>query len=123
MGMAYNSVYLVWFEMGRTEWLRNEGLPYREVEARGLILPVTEATLRFRAAARYDDLIEIETGLGEVRSRRIVFEYRIRDGERALAEGTTIHVPVEAATGRTIRIPDWLAPYLEDAGEREKGAD
>jgi len=108
MGIVYNAVYLVWFEVGRTEWLRALGMPYSEVEARGMSLPVVEASLRFLSGARYDDLVEIETRLREVRSRRIVFDYRICVGVRLLAEGSTTHVPVEIATGRTVRIPDWL---------------
>ena len=112
MGLAYNAVYLVWFEVGRTEWLRARGMPYREVESRGFSLPVTEAVLRFRAAARYDDEVEIETTIGEFRSRRIAFSYRILRDKICLAEGTTVHSPVEIATGRTVRLPDWLRAVI-----------
>lgn len=112
MGVAYNSAYLVWFEVGRTEWLRARGMPYREVEAKGLSLPIVEATLRLRVGARYDELIDIQTTLGDVRSRKIVFDYRILLEGRCLAEGKTIHVPVESATGRSTRVPDWLGPTL-----------
>ena len=112
LGVVYNAVYLSWFEIGRTEWLRARGLPYREVESRGLSLPVTEASIRFRLAARYDDLLEIETDLAEVRSRGVAFSYRLlRDGQ-CLAEGRTVHVPLEAASGRVVRLPDWLASSL-----------
>ncbi len=118
MGVAYNSVYLVWFEVGRTEWLRATGMPYSRVESKGVSLPIVEATMRLRLGARYDQLIDIETTLGKIGSRKIVFGYRILLGSRCLAEGTTIHVPVESATGRTIRVPDWLGPVLGlDAGE------
>jgi acyl-CoA thioester hydrolase len=112
MGVAYNSVYLVWFEVGRTEWMRARGIPYREVESRGLALPVTEASLRIRRGARYDDLIAIETTLQEVRSRRVVFAYRILFESRSLAEGTTFHVAVDSASGKTVRLPPWLAEIL-----------
>ncbi len=120
MGVAYNAVYLVWFEVGRTEWLRALGLPYREVESRGLSLPVTEATLRFRAGARYDEMIQIETTIGEVRSRRVVFTYRIVRGKELLASGTTVHCPVDIATGRTVRLPDWLALVIGAVPNRRK---
>ena len=112
MGIVYNAVYLVWFEVGRTEWLRARGMPYSEVETRGMSLPVVEATLRFLSGARYDELVEIGTRLREVRSRRIVFDYRIHVGDRLLVEGSTSHVPVEIATGRAARIPDWLRRAL-----------
>ena len=112
MAVAYNSVYLVWFEVGRTEWLRDRAVPYREVESRGVSLPLTEATLRLRSSARYDELLDIETTLREVRSRRVVFDYRILSADRCVAEGKTVHVPVESATGKSIRLPDWLVPML-----------
>lgn len=112
MGVAYNSVYLVWFEVGRTEWLRARGMPYQDVEAKGLSLPIVEATLRIRVGARYDDLIDIETTLGEVRSRKIVFDYRILREGRCLAEGKTFHVPVDSSSGSTTRVPGWLGPTL-----------
>jgi acyl-CoA thioester hydrolase len=112
LGVAYNAAYLAWFEIGRTEWLRARGMPYIEVEARGVTLPVTEATVRFRSAARYDDLLEIETGLEEVRSRGITFSYRILRGDCCVAEGRTVHVPVEAVSGRVIRFPEWLEGVL-----------
>jgi acyl-CoA thioester hydrolase len=113
MGVVYNSVYLVWFEIGRTEWLRALGTPYREIESRGLALPVTEASLRIRVGARYDELVTIETICDQVRSRRVVFTYRILLESRCLAEGNTVHVPVEMESGRVTRLPDWLAELLE----------
>lgn len=121
LGVVYNAAYLAWFEIGRTEWLRARGLPYREVESRGLSLPVTEALVRFRHAAHYDDLLEIETNLREVRSRSVTFVYRLlRDGS-CIAEGHTVHAPLEAATGRVVRLPDWLAKALEDQNHRSTG--
>jgi acyl-CoA thioester hydrolase len=119
LGVVYNAVYLAWFEIGRTEWLRARGLPYSEVETRGLSLPVTEASIRFRAPARYDDLIEIETDLQLVRSRVVAFGYRLYRGECRLAEGRTVHAPLDASSGRAIRIPAWLATALGAPHEPE----
>jgi acyl-CoA thioester hydrolase len=99
--------------------MRFRGIPYREVESRGIGLPVTEATLRIRSGARYDDLIVVETRLQEVRSRRVVFAYQILLQGQNLAEGTTLHVPVDSATGKTVRLPPWLAELLGPAaGDR-----
>ena len=112
MGVAYNSVYLVWFEVGRTEWLRDRAMPYREVESRGVSLPIVEASLRLRSAIRYDEILDIETTILEVRSRRVVFGYRILVGDRCVAEGATVHVSVESPAGKSIRLPDWLVPIL-----------
>lgn len=117
MGVTYNAVYLVWFEVGRTEWLRDRALPYREVESRGVSLPLVEASLRLRSSARYDEVLDIETVLREVRSRKVVFGYRILVGDRSVAEGTTVHIPVESATGKSIRLPHWLGPMLRGESE------
>lgn len=115
MAVVYNGVYLSWFEAARTEWLRARGLPYREVTARGISLPVTEATLRFRNPARYDDLVTVEAAVAGVRSRSVTFSYRVRMEDRLLAEGTTDHVAVETVTGRSIRLPGWLTERLCDS--------
>ena len=81
MGVVYHAEYLVWCEVGRTDFIRAHGLPYSELERRGTVLAVAEATIRYHAPARYDDLIRIETRLSEVRSRAITFDYLIRNGQ------------------------------------------
>ena len=64
MGLVHHSVYLVWFEAGRTEWLREQGLSYRECEAKGWLLPLIESGCKYLQPARYDDLIEIRLATG-----------------------------------------------------------
>jgi YbgC/YbaW family acyl-CoA thioester hydrolase len=61
MGVVYHSNYLIWFEIGRTDWLRETGWTYREMEADGIQLPVIEAHCEYRLGARYDDDMEIRT--------------------------------------------------------------
>ena len=78
MGVVYHSEYLVWCEVGRTEYIRALGLPYAEMERRGALLTVADASLRYHGSARYDDMIRVETTVTEVRSRAVVFEYLIR---------------------------------------------
>lgn len=114
MGVAYNGAYLTWFEVGRTEWLRARGIPYRTVEERGAGLPVVEASLRLRSPARYDDLLDIRTRIHEVRSRSVRFGYEIFRSEHLLAAGWTDHVPVDPGSGKGIRLPAWLIPYLDE---------
>ena len=99
MGIVYYANYLAWFEIGRTEVLRAVGLSYRKLEAEdGCILPVVEAKCRYRAPARYDDEILIETLPSLVRGAVIKFAYKILrkntdDSEPTLlAEGETVHV-------------------------------
>ena len=99
MGIVYYANYLVWFERGRVELLRSLGLAYSQMEKdHKLILPVVEANCRYRAPARYDDEILIETKPSFVRNSVLKFAYRIlrasHDGTepKLLAEGETIHV-------------------------------
>jgi acyl-CoA thioester hydrolase len=77
MGVAYHANYLVWCEVGRTDFIRELGVSYAELERRGVMLAVSEATLRFQASARYDDVVRIETRLLGVRSRMVSFGYEL----------------------------------------------
>ena len=81
MGVVYHSHYLVWCEVGRTEHLRSLGTDYATVEKAGTTLAVAEASLRYHAPARYDDLVRVETTLSSVRSRVITFDYLITNAE------------------------------------------
>ncbi len=106
MGVVYYANYLRWFEMGRTELLRQLGSPYSAVEARGLFFPVTEVSGRYLKSARFDDEIAVETTLRELGRATIVFHYTIlhsRDGS-LLVEGWTRHACVDRG-GKVVRIP------------------
>jgi acyl-CoA thioester hydrolase len=99
MGIVYYANYLVWFEIGRVELLRSLGLAYSQLETdHQCILPVVEATCRYRSPARYDDEIIIETRPTLLRGSVIKFGYRILrkalglDPPVLLAEGETVHV-------------------------------
>jgi acyl-CoA thioester hydrolase len=99
MGVVYYANYLIWFEIGRVELLRALGFSYRQLEQEhGCILPVIEATCRYRASARYDDQILIESRPALLRGSILKFAYRIlrkaAEGEEPtlLAEGETVHV-------------------------------
>jgi acyl-CoA thioester hydrolase len=99
MGIVYYANYLVWFEIGRVELLRSLGLAYSQLETdHQCILPVVEASCRYKSPARYDDRIVIETRPSLLRGSVIKFAYRIlrmgADGEESklLAEGETVHV-------------------------------
>ena len=105
MGVAYYANYLVWFEVGRTEWLRARGYAYRDLEARGVFLPVTAAACRYLAPCRYDDLLRVLTRVAEVGRTRVRFDYRVlkEDGTPA-AVGHTEHCFL-SRDGRPVRIP------------------
>ena len=107
MGVVYHSNYLIWFEIGRTDWLRETGCTYRDLEADGIQLPVIEAHCEYRQGARYDDEVEILTQAKKLSPVRVQFDYeaiRRADGAR-LATGHTVHATVDR-DGRPVRMPD-----------------
>ena len=106
MGVVYYANYLVWFEVGRTEWLRETGWSYREMEREGVSLPVIEAHCEYRRPARYDEEVEIRTRATLLSPVRIRFDYDVwRPGEEgALAAGHTVHAALDAG-GRPCRLP------------------
>jgi acyl-CoA thioester hydrolase len=114
MGVVYHAEYLVWCEVGRTDLIRGLGLPYSELERRGTALAVAEATIRYHAPARYDDLIRVETRLVEVRSRAITFEYVIRNGDtrERLATARTMLVSLDSA-GKPVPMPPDVRALME----------
>lgn len=95
MGVVYHANYVVWMEIGRTEYCRNLGVVYRDLELNaGVGLAVAEVHCRYIAPARYDDLIVVETGIVSANARVVQFGYRIREEteNRLLATGETKHV-------------------------------
>lgn len=116
MGIVYYANYLRWFEKGRSEFLRQIGLPYATIEQQGFHFPVIEVTCRYSQAAHYDDMITIETALAELGRARLTFNYRItRESDNALlAAGSTRHACV-SRTGRPIRMPKALLEALAAA--------
>src|SRR5437868_14660411 len=81
MQVVYHSNYLIWCEIGRTEFIRALGTPYAELERHNVSLAVVEASLRFHSAARYDNMIRVTTTISAVRSRTIAFDYLITNAE------------------------------------------
>ncbi len=117
MGVAYNANYLRWFEIGRTEMFRHLGLTYREIEERGVMLPVAEVHCKFIRSARYDDLITIETTLDTGMRSGFKFRYRILDeaGAVEIATGWTTHACLNAE-GKVVRPPRFLTELIRAAG-------
>jgi acyl-CoA thioester hydrolase len=114
MGVVYHSHYLVWCELGRTDHIRAGGMSYREMEAAGVMLAVAEANVRYRAPARYDDLIRVETTLTDVSSRAVTFEYRIHNAESGelLATASTLLVSLDRSH-RVVKLPADIRARLD----------
>lgn len=94
MGVVYYANYLEYFERSRTEMLRSAGLPYSELEKRGLFLPVSEAYCKYHAPARYDDLLIFRSWVKEVRGVRMVIASEVRRGDELLVSGHVVLVSV-----------------------------
>lgn len=121
MGVVYYANYLHFFERGRSELIRALGLGYGVVEERGIFLPVREATCRYLAPARYDDIIHIRTGLSGQTRASLYFTYEITNEDRStlLTRGSTQHAVVNDQ-GRPVRIPQWFAEMLTGGQIRKK---
>lgn len=107
MGVVYYANYFVWFEVARTDLLRQAGWTYRDMETAGFALPVIEAHCEYRESARYDDEIDIHTTGTLLSPIRVRFAYRVsRAADGALlAEGHTEHATLDS-TGRPRRLPE-----------------
>jgi acyl-CoA thioester hydrolase len=106
MGVVYHTNYLVWCEVGRTDFIRTRGMSYADMERAGVGLAVSELSARFHAAARYDDMIRVRTTLVDVRSRGITFDYLITNAETGvrLVTARTALVSIDS-TGRLTPLP------------------
>jgi acyl-CoA thioester hydrolase len=93
MGVVHHSNYAVWFEAGRTDFIRKLGLPYSKIEESGAMLPLIELKCRFKGFARYEDEIIIRTNIQEYTGTRLLFHYEIvkAGSDKIITEGETTH--------------------------------
>ena len=119
MGVVYHANYLVWCEIGRTDYIRELGTTYAAMEREGITLAVADAALRYHAPARYDDLIRVETTLADVRSRALTFQYLIlnADSSERLVSASTTLVSL-SPDGRLVPLPKHLREQLESGAAR-----
>lgn len=119
--VVYNANYLRFFEIGRTELMRAWAVPYSEIEQQGLILPVTETYLRYKAPAFYDDLITIAVSLAEVKKVSCRFHYRITrssgEKEQLLVKGFTNHACVNRQ-GKLTPFPEKILDRIDEIRQR-----
>jgi acyl-CoA thioester hydrolase len=116
MGFVYHANYLIWMDIARTEHLRERGVSYKELEEQGVLLTVTEAHVRYRQPARYDDLVRVRCWVRDLASRRVTFGYAVERAETgellATAETSLIALNAQRALSR---IPEHVSDLLEPA--------
>jgi len=108
MGVAHHAVYPVWFEIGRTELLRETGLSYRDLEAQGVFIVVVKLEVRFRRAARYDDALTLRTTLRRATRAKLEHDYHLFRGDELLATASTTLACVDR-DGDLQPVPDALS--------------
>jgi acyl-CoA thioester hydrolase len=115
MGVVHHAAYVPWFEVGRVNLLRAAGCPYGDIEARGLLVVLSDLQVRYRLPARFDDEVVIETQLITLKSRQIAFRYRALLAATAtiLVEGQTNHIVVLRATMKPTVLPVDLSTLLQ----------
>ena len=119
-GVVYYGNYGRLFELGRTEMVRDLGLPYIEVEAAGIIMPVYSVESRYRNMIRYDELITIETTIEKVPAARMEFFHRIYNESGTLAhEAKVVLVFLDRETNRPVRVPERLLELFSDQSSAE----
>lgn len=118
MGIAYYANYLRWFEIGRTELLRSWGMAYREMEAQGILLPVSEAHCKYSTPAKYDEILLIEASLDTSVKAGLKIDYRITGEDKQIvhATGYTRHAFL-SREGRVLRPPQ----FFRDLIRRQSG--
>lgn len=111
MGVVYYANYLAFFERGRCEYMRERSFDYGGLEREGFFLPVVEANVKYRAPARFDDLITIEADITAASRITCTFSYRVLREDTLLCEGTTVHACL-SRVGRPVRLPSSLRVLL-----------
>ncbi|WP_299224345.1 thioesterase family protein [uncultured Psychroserpens sp.] len=114
MGVVYHGNYAQYFEMGRTEWLRQMGFSYKKMEDEGVMLPVISLTINYKKSASYDDLIKVKTKLVKTPSVKIEFDYEIlNENDEILTTGNSVLVFIDINKNRPTRCPQYILDQLQ----------
>ncbi len=118
MGFVYHANYLIWMDMARTEHLRERGMSYRDMEQQGTYLTVTDARVRYRQPARYDDMIRIRCWVRDLGSPPVIFGYAIERAETGELLATAETSLIALNTQQTLaRIPEHVCELLEPTSD------
>ena len=118
MDVVHHANYLAWFEAARIQMLDEIGSPYREMEARGFMIPVLGASLEYKRPAKFDDRVEVHLFMKEKPRARFRFEYEVRRGETLLATGTSSH-GFMSSEGKALRPPEEFLQLIEKAWKEQ----
>jgi acyl-CoA thioester hydrolase len=114
MGVVYNANYIRYLEIARTELLRKVGLPYREIEKKGFLLPVYETFIRHKAPARYDDILEVEASYKDLKSPVVHIDYKITNNSKLILEGYTKHPFIDKISYKPQKPPHFFIEVLNE---------
>lgn len=114
MGIVYHGNYATYFEIGRTEWLRNLGISYKELEQQGVMLPVISLSLNFLKSARYDDVLTIIVSLKKKPLVKIDFDYEIiNQNHEKISTGNSVLAFMDMKTNKPIKCPSYILEKLD----------
>ncbi|WP_020678316.1 acyl-CoA thioesterase [Geopsychrobacter electrodiphilus] len=112
MGIVHHANYLIWFELARTRFCREAGLPYPDIEALGYLMIITQAQQNYRLAARYGETIRVSCQLDWTNKRRLQFGYRVERGDQLLTSGHTQHLWVKREGMRPCSLPENIQKFF-----------
>ncbi|WP_432221989.1 acyl-CoA thioesterase [Flavobacterium sp. TMP13] len=114
MGVVYHGNYVPYFEIGRVEWLKNQGVSYKEMEQSGIALPIVSMTINYKKSARYDELLTVHTNFKSQTSVKIEFDCAIyNEANELLTTASFLLVFVSLKTGRPIAPPDYILDIVK----------
>lgn len=114
MGVVYHGNYAQYFEMGRTEWLRNLGVTYKQMEEDGIKLPVISLIVNFKKSVGYDEVIKVRTTLKKMPTASIEFDYEILNGcDEIVTTGSTVLAFIDINRNRPTRCPQHILDKLQ----------
>ncbi len=121
MHYVYNGKYLEYFEVGRAEMMRHYGLAYKTIEAKGYLLPLLEAFVKYKNPAYYDDILLVEANVNELPKLKIQIDYSIKrkETDQVVAEGFTKHVFLNIMSNKVVRTPEFFQDALKSFFDKQ----
>lgn len=122
MGYVYHARYLEYLEVGRTSMVRDLGIPYAEVEARGILMPVAELSVQYKAPAYYDELLRVRTRVAEIPRASFRFDYEILKPDDTLVLTAQVRLAfIDKNRNRPVRVPGFILELVEKAFQQPGG--